>query len=78
MQMKPSLQRVAEGGSHEAGGNLESRLSSSKGGGSPLPDDVRSFMEPRFGADFSRCAGAYRLHCRADEQGVGSAGVRSW
>lgn len=33
---------------------LESRLSQSKGGGSPLPDEVRSFMEPRFGSDFSQ------------------------
>jgi hypothetical protein len=33
--------------------NLEDRLNGSKGGGSPLSDDVRSFMEPRFGADFS-------------------------
>lgn len=34
--------------------DLESRLNASKSGGSPLPDEVRSFMEPRFGADFSR------------------------
>jgi Domain of unknown function (DUF4157)/Peptidase_C39 like family len=33
--------------------SLENRLSNSKGGGSPLSDEVRSFMEPRFGADFS-------------------------
>ncbi|HEY9908624.1 MAG TPA: DUF4157 domain-containing protein [Thermosynechococcaceae cyanobacterium] len=33
---------------------LESQLNSSKGGGSPLPTEVRSFMEPRFGADFSQ------------------------
>ncbi|MEH2349811.1 MAG: DUF4157 domain-containing protein [Nostoc sp.] len=38
----------------QAGSNLESRLSSSQGGGSALPDDVRSFMEPRFGTDFSQ------------------------
>ncbi|XHX78660.1 MAG: DUF4157 domain-containing protein [Stenomitos frigidus ULC029] len=34
--------------------SLESRLTSSLVGGSPLPDDVRAFMEPRFGADFSQ------------------------
>ncbi|MGL4622146.1 MAG: eCIS core domain-containing protein, partial [Chroococcidiopsis sp.] len=34
------------------GGNIESRLS--KGGGSPLPNEVRSFMEPRFGSDLSQ------------------------
>ncbi len=33
--------------------NLESRLASTQGGGSPLPEDVLSFMELRFGADFS-------------------------
>jgi Domain of unknown function (DUF4157)/Glycosyl hydrolase family 46 len=44
------------------GSNLESRLSSSQGGGSPLPDEVRSFMEPRFGADFSQV----RVHTGSD------------
>ncbi len=53
LQMKPSPQRSPNGG-FQASSNLESRLSSSQGGGSPLPDDVRSFMEPRFGADFSQ------------------------
>jgi Domain of unknown function (DUF4157) len=43
----------SSGGELEAGGDFESRLGSSKSGGSPLPEDVRSFMEPRFGADFS-------------------------
>ncbi|MEH1886507.1 eCIS core domain-containing protein [Nostoc sp.] len=38
----------------QAESNLENRLSSSQGGGSALPDEVRSFMEPRFGADFSQ------------------------
>ena len=33
--------------------NLESQLNTSKGGGSRLPHDVKSFMEPRFGTDFS-------------------------
>jgi len=33
--------------------NLESQLSASRGSGSALPDEVRSYMEPRFGADFS-------------------------
>jgi hypothetical protein len=41
-------------GEAQVGSSIESRLSSSKGGGSPLPDGVRSFMEPRFGADFSQ------------------------
>ncbi len=36
------------------GASLESRLSNSKSGGSPLPDNTRSFMESRIGADFSK------------------------
>jgi hypothetical protein len=53
VQTKPSVQRATYG-NLQAGGNLESQLNSSKGGGNPLPDEVRSFMEPRFGADFSQ------------------------
>ena len=52
-QTKPS-QQTSPDASFQAGSNLENRLSSSQGGGNPLPDDVRSFMEPRFGADFSQ------------------------
>lgn len=33
--------------------SIESSLNSSKGGGNPLPDHTRSFMESRIGADFS-------------------------
>ncbi len=39
--------------SFEAGGEFESRLSATRGGGSPLPDNVRGQMEAGFGADFS-------------------------
>ncbi|MEH2026803.1 eCIS core domain-containing protein [Nostoc sp.] len=53
VQTKPSLQR-ATNGSLQPGENIESRLNSSKGGGSPLADEVRGFMEPRFDADFSQ------------------------
>jgi hypothetical protein len=42
--------------------DLERRLSQSQGGGSPLPDQVRTFMEPRFGADFSQV----RVHTGRD------------
>jgi hypothetical protein len=54
VQMKRSLQRAAEDGSFQASSDIESQLNSSKGGGSPLPNEVRTFMEPRFGADFSQ------------------------
>jgi hypothetical protein len=39
--------------SFDAGDGVEAMLNSSKGGGSPLPDHVRGFMEPRFGVNFS-------------------------
>ena len=52
VQMKSEVQRASDGSS-VASGNVENQLAGSKGGGSALPDEVRSFMEPRFGADFS-------------------------
>jgi len=52
VQMKSGAQRASDG-SCVASGNVENQLAGSKGGGSPLPDNVRRFMEPRFGADFS-------------------------
>jgi len=69
VQTKPVLQRQGEeeevqtkpveaGAGFEAGGELESRVAASRGGGSPLPGEVRHFMEPRFGADF----GGVRVH----------------
>jgi len=53
LQAKRSPQE-SEASHNDASENLENQLNSSKGGGSPLPDNVRSFMEPRFGADFSQ------------------------
>ncbi|MFW9261092.1 eCIS core domain-containing protein [Nostoc sp. CALU 546] len=53
LQTKRSLQ-LATNGSFQTGDNFETRLNSSESGGSPLPHTVRSFMEPRFGADFSQ------------------------
>jgi len=40
-------------GGFEANDEFESRLAAQRGGGHPLPDVQRAFMEPRFGADFS-------------------------
>lgn len=53
---KPIQARASGAGanSFEAGADVESRLSQSKGNGSLLPDPVRAFMEPRFGVDFSQ------------------------
>lgn len=64
MQMKPEIQRQeapeeeeeiqakSNGGIADMEG-LETQLSNSKGGGSPLSDEAQSFMSPRFGTDFS-------------------------
>ena len=53
VQMRSLVQRAFQAGGNEASGDLESRLNASKGGGSALAPEVRAFMEPRFGADFS-------------------------
>jgi hypothetical protein len=57
-QMKPSTEQVEADGAFEAGSDFESRLAERRGAGSPLPQDTRSFMESRFGADF----GDVRVH----------------
>ncbi|MFK7924469.1 MAG: DUF4157 domain-containing protein, partial [Bacteroidia bacterium] len=48
-----SIQRSAEGDSPSPSPSLESQLSSSKGGGSPLPSDTQSSMGEAMGADLS-------------------------
>jgi hypothetical protein len=53
VQMRSLVQRAFQAGGNQASGDLESRLNASKGGGSALAPEVRAFMEPRFGADFS-------------------------
>ncbi|MEQ9372546.1 MAG: DUF4157 domain-containing protein [Coleofasciculus chthonoplastes F3-SA18-01] len=53
VQTQGLVQRAFQAGGTEASENLESRLNTSKGGGSPLSEEVRTFMEPRFGSDFS-------------------------
>ncbi|MFP4124890.1 MAG: DUF4157 domain-containing protein [Coleofasciculus sp.] len=53
VQMRQMIQRAHQIDGNQASGDLESRLNASKGGGSPLSEGVRGFMEPRFGADFS-------------------------
>lgn len=50
----PLVQRNTESEENfQNSSNLEHQLNGSKGGGSPLSDGVRGFMESRFGADFS-------------------------
>lgn len=52
IQTKPFVQRRSDG-SFNATPEMESRLAAGQGNGQPLPGGVRSFMEDRFGADFS-------------------------
>src|SRR6266581_2122734 len=66
-QTEPSLQRVDQCDGFKASRRLERLPGGSQGGGSPLPDQVRIFMEPRFGFDFSQV----RIH--ADGQAAASA-----
>ncbi|WP_445246351.1 eCIS core domain-containing protein [Microcoleus sp. OTE_8_concoct_300] len=40
-------------GAFAASESIETRIKSNKGSGQPLPDETRSFMESRFGNDFS-------------------------
>ncbi|MFB2891750.1 DUF4157 domain-containing protein [Aerosakkonemataceae cyanobacterium BLCC-F50] len=54
VQMKASgVRQSGKDGGLQAASGVETSLANSKGGGSPLPDEVKGFMEPRFGADFS-------------------------
>ncbi len=58
LPVKPAVQLSKKDDASTATPNLESRLASQTGGGTPLNEETRSFMEPRFGADFS----AVRVH----------------
>jgi hypothetical protein len=61
------IQRSSEtNGASDASPDVASRLQSSKGGGSPLPDDTRSEMEGAFGADFS----GVRIHTGGEAEGM--------
>jgi hypothetical protein len=58
IQTKPSVQRAGRDGGVQLRSSIENTLASQSGSGSPLDEDVRSFMEPRFGNDFS----SVRIH----------------
>ena len=51
LQAKPDIQ--AKEDALAVPENFESQLGHHKGGGRPLSDETRAYMEPRFGADFS-------------------------
>jgi hypothetical protein len=46
--------KEAVGQAPELSSNLEAQVSALRGGGQPLPNHVRFFLEPRFGHDFSK------------------------
>ena len=50
--------KEASGSTPDVTPELESSISAIRGGGQPLPESVRAFYEPRFGADF----GQVRVH----------------
>lgn len=51
-QITPFIQRKSDGGS-PVGDSLSGKIQSSMGGGNPMRNDTKSFMESRFGTDFS-------------------------
>ncbi|KAM3095451.1 DUF4157 domain-containing protein [Phormidesmis sp. 146-35] len=53
LQTKPALRRSTDD-ALQTGNSVENQLNSSKGGGSTMPDDLKSYMESRFNTDFSR------------------------
>ncbi len=61
-------QRDASGG-FAAGGEFEEALGQARGGGQPLPSQVRREFEPSFGADFS----GVRVHTGSDAAGLNQA-----
>ncbi|MBD2501105.1 Rossmann-like fold-containing protein [Anabaena azotica] len=60
LQMKPMVQRVADGGM-AASVDVEAGIQRARGGGQPLADSIREPMEQAFGADF----GGVRIHTDA-------------
>ena len=48
------IQTKAEGATPQITPNLESQINALRGGGQPLPKEIRNFFEPRFGRDFSQ------------------------
>jgi hypothetical protein len=54
LQLRQSFVQGKEQKADTDSGNLENRLASQQGGGSPLDAQTRSFMEPRFSLDFNK------------------------
>lgn len=52
LQTKPLQLKAAPTDTRQDSPSLESRLTAQKGSGSPMSNEARAFMEPRFGVDF--------------------------
>jgi Domain of unknown function (DUF4157) len=62
MSMPDRSEEEEEEADLQAPAGVRRRLLGAQGGGNPLPAEVRAFMEPRFGADFS----GVRVHVDTD------------
>ena len=49
--------------------DMENQINSAKGGGQPIPEDTRNFLEPRFGQDFSNV----RIHTGAEADNLNNS-----
>src|SRR5215217_2119430 len=63
-EQESTIQRSGRGPPAATDAGFENTLGSSKGGGSPMPDTTRTFMESRFNADF----GGVRIHTDSTAQ----------
>ncbi|MCX6218602.1 DUF4157 domain-containing protein [Spirosoma sp.] len=68
LQKKESTQagKTTGDGTPAVTSDTQSAIQSQTSGGQPLSNDVRTFMEPRFGADFSNV----RIHTNAESAGL--------
>jgi Domain of unknown function (DUF4157)/Regulator of G protein signaling domain len=70
LMMKPTVQRYSDNQeSVAATPDLEASIQQSRGGGEPLPDNIRQPMEQEFGADFS----AVKVHANSQADKLNSA-----
>jgi hypothetical protein len=60
------LQRKGGDGTPSVDGSVQAAVQNRATGGRPLPSDVRSYMEPRFNADFSNV----RIHSDSESAGL--------
>ena len=69
---KPIMRKAEGGGSFETSPAFASQLSNTRGGGQAMPRETKSFMESRFGQDFSHV----RLHTNSTAANM-SSGIQA-